>query len=284
MPDAEPVRAPEHGGSAKPQPDRSVEPRHLVVLLHGQPGGSEIWQAVQARLAGRPLRLLAVDRPGYGASPLEPGGYRHNAAALVHLIERNGPPAIVVAHSWAAGAAVVAARLAPELVDGLVLCAPVADPSSVTALDRLLGRTRAGRAALRIGLAVGGWLVARPGGQKLLPVAGLGQLGESEAREVSRPARDRRARRAAAIEQTALIEELVEVSRAAPHVRAPTVVLAGSADTVVAPASAASLAGRIPGARLVEVDGGHLLPVEHPGAVADAVVSLVGDGPGRPDA
>jgi pimeloyl-ACP methyl ester carboxylesterase len=67
-------------------------------------------------------------------------------------------------------------------------------------------------------------------------------------------------------------------------VHAPTIVLAGSADTVVAPASAASLAGRIDGARLVEVDGGHLLPVEHPGAVADAVVSLVGDGPGRLDA
>ncbi|HEY6533688.1 MAG TPA: alpha/beta hydrolase [Acidimicrobiales bacterium] len=244
------------------------------MLLHGQPGGAEIWQPVEARLAGRGLRLLAVDRPGYGASPLEPGGFGHNADALVGLLERSGPPAIVVAHSWAAGPAIVAARRAPDLVDGLVLCAPVGDPRSVTALDRLLGGTRVGRGLLRVGLAVGGWLVARPGGSRLLPAAGLGHLGDGEARSATRPARDRRARRAAAVEQTALIEELVEVRRAAGHVRAATVVLTGTEDTVVTPSAAMALAALIPGARVVDLEGGHLLPVEQPGAVADAVISL----------
>jgi pimeloyl-ACP methyl ester carboxylesterase len=268
MPDHEP-----HAGSTR---SAEVGVGHLVVLLHGQPGGAEIWRAVEARLAGRGLRVVAVDRPGYGASPHEAGGFVHNAEVLADLIDEHGGPAVVVAHSWAAGAAVVAAARHPSRIDGLVLFAPVGDPTSVSTLDRLLGRTRIGRRALRVALAVGGWLVARPGGSRFMPVAGLGDLGDGEARSASRPARDRRARRAAAVEQAALVEELAAVCQAAPQVEAPTVVLTGADDTVVAPAAAAAMAARIPGARVVEVDGGHLLPVEHPAVVAEAVLDLVG--------
>lgn len=249
----------------------------LVVLLHGQPGGAEIWRAVEARLAGRGLQVMAIDRPGYGTSTLEPGGFRHNSRAVVDLIESYGSPAVVVAHSWAAGAAVMAAAGAPEAVDGLVLCAPVGDAASVSRLDRVLGRTRLGRGVLRVGLAVGGWIVSRPGGARLFPAAGLGELGAGEVRSVSQPARDRRARWAAAVEQAALVEELDEVERVAPLVVAPTVVLTGSEDTVVPAEAAAALAAYIPHARIVVVHGGHLLPVENPGAVADAVLSMVGE-------
>jgi pimeloyl-ACP methyl ester carboxylesterase len=259
----------------EPQPAADQGRGHLVVLLHGQPGGSEIWRPVEARLAGRGVRVLAVDRPGYGGSPHPPGGFVHNATVLTDLIEEHGGPAVVVAHSWAAGAAVVAAGRAPDRIDGLVLCAPVGDPSSVSRLDRMLGRTRVGRGVLRVGLALGGWAVARPGGARLMPRAGLGDLGDGEARSASRPARDRRARRAAAVEQAALVEEVVDVVDAAPHVRAATIVLTGADDTVVAPAAAAALAGQIPGARLSALDGGHLVPVEHPAAVVDAVLELV---------
>jgi pimeloyl-ACP methyl ester carboxylesterase len=250
---------------------------HLVVLLHGQPGDPEIWDGVQELLAGHGLRLLAVDRPGYGSSQLEPGGFRHNAAELIRLIEDRGGPAIVVAHSWAAAPALMAARRSPELIDGLVLCAPVGDPDSVTLVDRLLGRTMFGRALLRLGLALGGWLGARPGGDRLLSAAGLGRLDRSGARVATRPARDRRARRAAAIEQTALLEELVDVRRAASSVATPTVVIAGNHDGVVPPGAVGRLARTMPHARSIEVDGGHLVPVEHPSAVADAVLALVGE-------
>ena len=250
---------------------------HLVVLLHGQPGDPQIWDGVQQHLAGHGLRLLAVDRPGYGSSQLEPGGFRHNAAELIRLIEDRGGPAIVVAHSWAAAPALMAARRSPELIDGLVLCAPVGDPSSVTLVDRLLGRTMLGRGLLRLGLALGGWLGARPGGDRLLSAAGLGRLDRRGVQAATRPARNRRARRAAAIEQTALIEELADVRRAAPSVATPTVVIAGTHDGVVPPGAVGTLARTIRHARLIEVDGGHLVPVEHPSAVADAVLALVGD-------
>jgi pimeloyl-ACP methyl ester carboxylesterase len=276
-PTSEPASGPESAAESATVPAGGESPAgHLVVLLHGQPGGPEIWHGVEELLADRGLHLRAVDRPGYGSSPLEAGGFRHNAVALAEMIRASGPPAIVVAHSWAAAPALLAGCLFPELIDGLVLCAPVGDPGSVTLLDRLLGRTRLGRAVLRVGLAIGGWLVTRPGGPRLLAAAGLGRLDRGEVRSATRSARDRKARRAAAIEQAALIEELVEIRRAAPSITVPTVVIAGRRDGVVSPQAATALAHSIPGARLVMVEGGHLLPLEHPTPVAEAVLQLVG--------
>ena len=247
-----------------------------VVFLHGQPGGAEIWGPVQSLLAGRGLRTLAVDRPGYGATSLEAGGFRHNAEVLAEVLARTGGPAVVVAHSWAAGPALLTARRTPELVAGLVLCAPVGDPRSVTMLDRALAHGRVGRAVLRGALAIGGWLVHRPFGERLLPAAGLGHLSRTAARSAAQPALDRRARHAAAVEQMALVTELVEVRRAARRLSVPTVVLGGESDGVVTPAAVRGLARLIPRARLEMLDGGHLLPLEHPEPVARAVLSLVG--------
>jgi len=246
-----------------------------VVFLHGQPGGAEIWDPVQDLLAGSGLRTLALDRPGYGATSVEAGGFRHNASVLTEVLAQLGRPAVVVAHSWAAGPALITARRTPELVSGLVLCAPVGDPGSVTILDRALAHGPTGRFVLRASLAVGGWLVHRPGGEHLLDVAGLGHLAPAEARTAAQPALDRRARHAAVVEQMALVDELVEVRRAARSVHVPTIVLGGDRDSVVRPQAVKGLARAIPGAHLQMLEGGHLLPVEHPRAVADAVLGLV---------
>ncbi len=247
-----------------------------VVFLHGQPGGAEIWGPVQQLLDGSGVRTLALDRPGYGATSVAAGGFGHNADVLLEVLARLGRPAVVVAHSWAAGPALLAAERAPRGISGLLLCAPVGDPGSVTVLDRALAHGRAGRFVLRTALAVGGWLVHRPGGERLLDVAGLGTLPRAEARSATQPALDRRARHAAAVEQMALVEELVEVRAAARDVHVPTIVIGGERDGIVRPQAVRGLARSIPGARLQMVPGGHLLPVEHAHAVAAAVLDLVG--------
>jgi pimeloyl-ACP methyl ester carboxylesterase len=253
-----------------------------VVFLHGQPGGSEIWSAVQDLLADTGVRTLALDRPGYGNTSLEAGGFRHNAEVLAEVLAQLGEPAVVVAHSWASGPALLTARRTPEMISGLVLCAPVGDRRSVTVLDRALAHGPLGRFVLGASLAVGGWLVHRPGGEHLLHAAGLGSLPPAEARSATQPALDRRARHAANVEQLALVEELAEVRRAARSVHAPTVVIGGNRDSVVRPEAVRGLARVMPHARLRMLDGGHLLPMEHPRAVADAVLGLLAPSPRPP--
>lgn len=56
-----------------------------------------------------------------------------------------------------------------------------------------------------------------------------------------------------------------------PAVTVPTLVLSGARDAICPPAFHAEIAGLIPNAELVTLDGGHLLPLEQPQGFGDAV-------------
>jgi pimeloyl-ACP methyl ester carboxylesterase len=56
----------------------------------------------------------------------------------------------------------------------------------------------------------------------------------------------------------------IDVRADLPHVRAPTLVIRASADHLVASHHSARLASEIPGARLADIDSGHLIVVERP--------------------
>ena len=55
---------------------------HELVLLHGQPGSAADWQLMAGRLPAT-LRTLAIDRPGYGTSPLPAGGFTAGGRAVL---------------------------------------------------------------------------------------------------------------------------------------------------------------------------------------------------------
>jgi pyruvate dehydrogenase E2 component (dihydrolipoamide acetyltransferase) len=98
---------------------------HEVVLLHGQPGSGSDWRQL-ADLLPSELSLLALDRPGYGASRVAAGGFAFNAhAVLAELDARGIERAVLVGHSYGGGAALSLAKLAPERVEALVLLASV---------------------------------------------------------------------------------------------------------------------------------------------------------------
>ena len=108
--------------SADPVPGAAPE-AHELVLLHGQPGSAADWDAVLARLPAH-LHAVAKDRPGYGASQRNAGGFAANAQAILDdLDERGVDSAVLVAHSWASGAALMAAHLPPQRVRAVVLLA-----------------------------------------------------------------------------------------------------------------------------------------------------------------
>jgi pimeloyl-ACP methyl ester carboxylesterase len=94
-----------------------------VVLFHGTAAWSELWRATMTALAGAGFRAIALDIPPFGFSD-RPGTYtRTDQAARVRdvLAALDLPPAIIVGHSFGAGAAVETVLRAPERVRGLVL-------------------------------------------------------------------------------------------------------------------------------------------------------------------
>jgi pimeloyl-ACP methyl ester carboxylesterase len=59
------------------------------------------------------------------------------------------------------------------------------------------------------------------------------------------------------------------------QIRIPTMVIAGREDRLVAPANSRFIADRIPGAKLVELPGGHLFMAEYPEQFNRAVIEFV---------
>jgi pimeloyl-ACP methyl ester carboxylesterase len=253
--------------SAEPVPQTAPHP-HELILLHGQPGSAADWDAVLARLPAH-LHAVAKDRPGYGASQRHAAGFTANAQVILDDLDQRGvDAAVLVAHSWAGGAALLAARLAPHRVKAVVLLAGVG-PGSVTLVDWLLAAPVTGPLAAqvmwrwtpwiaRVRLA---WLSSRqgrpldPGEHLSLQVWGDKHAG-AEPRW-----------RAFLTEQRALLSELAELESALPSIAVPVLLLADPADQIVPVMTAQRLAGELPHARLRLIsDAGHHLPRRAPAA------------------
>ena len=219
--------------------------------------------------------VIVPDRLGYGSTGGKPGGFSANAVALARLLrsmEVTG--AIVVGHSWAGAVALQMAVDFPQMVSALVLVSSVAPGDLLGPLDRLLARRAVGTTLVALTLSTAGTVLSWGPGRAY---AGrrLGRVSPGDLEEVARSARSwRRPSTWAsfAVEQRALLHELPILSSRLATISAPTVVVVGTADRVVPPASGRRLARSIPGASLRRVEGaGHLLPQRYPTEVARAV-------------
>ncbi len=97
-----------------------------VVLLHGIGRTGQVWERVVELLAELPVRIVAFDLLGFGASP-KPDWPDYNvddhARAVIAGLERlkSSEPTVLVGHSMGCLVAVRVARLRPDLVRHLVL-------------------------------------------------------------------------------------------------------------------------------------------------------------------
>jgi pimeloyl-ACP methyl ester carboxylesterase len=250
---------------------------HELVLLHGQPGSAADWDAVLVRLPDH-LHAAAKDRPGYGASQRNAAGFTVNAQVILDdLDERGVDAAVLVAHSWAGGAALLAARLAPHRVKAVVLLAGVG-PGSVGIVDWLLAAPVIGPLAAqvmwwwtpwiaRVRLA---WLSGREG-RPLDPGEHLSLQVWGDKHAGAKPRW-----RAFLTEQRALLSELAELEGALPSIGVPVLLLADPADQIVPIMAAQRMVSELPHARLRLIsDAGHHLPRRAPGAVAEAITEFV---------
>lgn len=247
-----------------------------VVLLHGQPGSHRDWRRVTKRLAGD-HRVIAVDRPGYGAARDEPpGGFADNADDLARLLDRYGvEQATVVGHSWGGGAALSFAQRHPERVAALVLVAAAGTNDALSFGDTVLGLPVVGPLLALVTLRhvaprFARWWV-RLSGSSLSPAHSAEMASEV------RTWRRRAPWRAFLAEQRAMLRETAEVEEHLGEVHVPTTVVYGDRDRVVRASVGERLAALIPGARVRVVAGaGHLLPIERPDALAEAIRDAAG--------
>ena len=282
---------PANGGAGSPA---EADTRPTVVLIHGQPGTGSDWAAVAALLADE-YRVLAPDRPGWGSDPRPATGLAANADALEATLEAAGASqqVIAVGHSLGGGVALELALRHPTRVGALVLVGSVGVTGAISGFDRLIALPMVGNGILRAGVATlrGGLLTVtrlserHPDARVAKRVNDLPILRAALGGD-ARPAVGR-ARQSFLVEQRALLAETPALERALARISVPTGVVTGASDRIVPVSAARSLAERVPGAELVVLPGGHLLPFDRPEAIAEVVRRYVAvaygfrDGPQR---
>ena len=226
-----------------------------VLLLHGLGSCAADW-APQAPVLEPRFRVLAVDLPGHGASPLPPGRLtiERMAEAVAELAGAvTAEPAHVVGLSLGACVALRVALQAPARVRSLTLANPFARirPDGPGALVRMAHRL------LLLGTAPMPSLAAHVA-SRLFPWPEQRSLYEGAVASLG--ATSRRGY-AAAMRALARFDARGQLAA----IRCPTLVVAGDRDGVVPLGAKLRLGASIPGARVVVVPAsGHATPYDQP--------------------
>jgi pimeloyl-ACP methyl ester carboxylesterase len=256
----------------------------VLVFLHGTGSWGELWRETLDATAAAGFRTLALDLPPFGYSERPAGGaYRteDQAQRIVSLMESLDLRQVtLVGHSFGGRATLLAALRARERMQALVLVDPA------LGLDQPEG----GPGALTRGL-----LAARPLRNALVASVVTNPLLTRKllSTMVADPAAATDAR-VAMLQEPLVIEgstdavgewarvfltasDAVLRTELASRPPAPPVLLVwGSKDTVTPLDQGHRLAGRIPGARLVVLEGlGHIPQIESPGRFNQALLEFL---------
>jgi pimeloyl-ACP methyl ester carboxylesterase len=245
-----------------------------IVLVHGQPGSALDWNAV-APLLWHDFTVIVPDRLGYGRTGGSAAGFEDNAASLAGLLDRLAiPRAVVAGHSWGGGVALAFAESFPDRTAGVVLAASIGPGERFGWDDRFLAAPILGEALAALTIGAAGRLLASRRAQAVADR----RLG-GRAREAVKVLTGLTGARTGAavwrsfvVEQRALLRDLETLAPGLSRIAVPTAVIHGRADRVVPLSIAERLAATIPDSTYTVLPGAHhLLPHEHPHAVAAAV-------------
>lgn len=254
------------GAMAPASPAEAAPP--LLVLLPSLGTTAELWDGVVARLAetsDRP-RILRVDLPGHGASPVARDGFTvaDLARSVLDVVDDVGGGAFHLAGDSLGGAiALELAVTASDRVLSLALfCTGAAIGTPQGWAERAAQVRASGTASVVAGSAqrwfAPGYLDAHPDGPGGRALRTLVDVDDESY--------------ALCCEALAGFDRRAELGRVA----APAVVVAGALDAVTTPDVMRELAEGIPGARFVELaESSHLIPLEHPAAATDLLGTLL---------
>lgn len=242
-----------------------------VVFVHGYGSRLEAWRAVQPALSqGR--RTLSYDQRGFGLSERTASGYgpEGHAADLLALMDAAGMErGVLVAHSYGAGVALMAALKAPERVAGVVLVSPFALDEQRNATLRWATVPLVGEylyAASFRGFAGEKYQLAFAEGERFATLTALDEVEGIQAI----PDSD------AAALATVRAMDYRDAERRYRDIRAQVRVVWGEADRVTPIRALPAFARQLPQAHFVRVPGvGHMPSWEAPGVVIENVEAVL---------
>lgn len=237
--------------------------RTTVVLLHAFPVDARVWRR-QATALGEDFDVITPDFRGFGANaggaPVGPFTLADLAADVKRLVDELNVGRVVLAGLSMGGYVAAAfAAVYPKMLKGLVLVDSKTEPDSPEA--------KAGRAEM-IALAKekGASAVADKMIPKMFaPGASAALVAELRAMIEACPV-------STITTALAAMRDRPDRTAAVAESGVPVLVVVGQHDATISPAAARAMAGKIPGAKVVEVDGaGHLSPMEEPEKVTSAI-------------
>ena len=227
-----------------------------VMLLHAGVADRTMWSDHLDWLAAAGFRAIAVDLPGFGEAPIEPGPQAPWEDVLRTLSELGVSQAVLVGNSFGGAVALRAAAVAPAAASKLALIS--SPPLDLDPSPALAAAWQAEEGALQRGDIDGA--VAAVVNAWLLPTAPP-DLRERVARMQRRAFELQRA----APEAEEAPDPLASHPEVLSELRVPALAAAGEHDLPDFKQAAEQLAERLPNARSTEIlNAGHLAPLEAP--------------------
>ena len=237
-----------------------------LVFLHGVGGGHHAWEHQMPHFGGLGYPSHAWDQPGYGHSAIvEPYDLEHVTASLARLLESLGnEPVVLIGHSMGGLIAQEAYVRYPQRVKALALC--FTSPAFASGDSEFTKQF----IAARIGPLDRGRTMAEIAAQ-LAPTMGTNWKLAQQIMSGVPPDTYRKA-----VHLLTTFDRRKELAA----IKVPTLVVAGSEDKTAPAAVMEKMAGKIPGAEYVLLQGcGHLGPMDQPKEFNDALHSfLIGHG------
>jgi len=239
-----------------------------VLLVHGLGYTREGWGPLRERLARR-YRVLSYDNRGIGESEIPAGPYSVDelAADALHVLDEAAVErAHVLGASLGGMAAQALAAAHPERVDRLVLVATTPGGAAARPLPEATRRLMAEAPSLPPEVALRRFVANALGAGA--PVALADEIYAYRLEHPPDPV---------GWAGQAAAGATWDANGRLDRIEAPTLIVAGTADTVVDPRNSQLLADRIPGARLERLEGaGHVLFWERPEEFAAIVERFLG--------